>query len=270
MRKLAILIGLAALAAGTWAQGGPPPGRGFGPGPRFLGFEPGMPGRVVTNAPYSADIVTDSTQTLPDGNRIHQTATSHVYRDSQGRTRREQSLEGLQSVVPGAKLPPVVVINDPVAGANYTLNPDRKTASKSTFMRPGGRGGRAGGQTDTAMRAPQGMSKRYARGGQGAQQNVKTESLGRQMIEGVAADGTRTTMTIPAGQMGNELAIVVVTERWYSPDLQTVVLSRRTDPRSGEVVTRLANISRGEPSPSLFEVPPDYKVETAGRGPRPR
>jgi hypothetical protein len=88
--------------------------------------------------------------------------------------------------------------------------------------------------------------------------------LGRQTIEGVPADGTRTTMTIAAGQLGNERPIQIVTERWYSPDLQTVVLSKLTDPRSGETVSKLSNISRNEPPSSLFEPPADYKVSDAG------
>jgi hypothetical protein len=87
--------------------------------------------------------------------------------------------------------------------------------------------------------------------------NVKTESLGRQTIEGVPADGTRTTLTIPAGQMGNEQPIQVVTERWYSPDLQTVLMTKHSDPRNGETVTHLQNVSRSEPSPTLFQVPAD-------------
>jgi len=100
--------------------------------------------------------------------------------------------------------------------------------------------------------------------GAAARQNIKTESLGRQTIEGVPADGTRTTMTIAAGQWGNEQPIQIVTERWYSPDLQTVVLSKHTDPRTGETVSKLANVSRAEPPTSLFEPPADYKVAEAG------
>jgi hypothetical protein len=78
-------------------------------------------------------------------------------------------------------------------------------------------------------------------------------------------------MTIPAGQMGNEAAIQIVTERWYSAELQTVVMSRHSDPRVGETVYRLANVSRAEPAPSLFQAPADYKVTDArgGRGPMP-
>lgn len=89
---------------------------------------------------------------------------------------------------------------------------------------------------------------------------VKTESLGRQTIEGIPADGTRTTRTIPAGQIGNEQPLQIVTETWYSPDLQMVLLSKRSDPRSGDTVTRLSNISRAEPPRTLFEAPADYKI----------
>jgi hypothetical protein len=68
-------------------------------------------------------------------------------------------------------------------------------------------------------------------------------------------------MTIPAGSMGNALAIEVVNERWYSPQLKVVLMTRRYDPRFGETVYRLTNIVRSEPSPELFKVPPDFRVE---------
>jgi hypothetical protein len=92
---------------------------------------------VVTNAPYSADVITETTQALPDGNHIHQTSTSKFYRDSQGRTRREQSLDAIRTLAPDAKLPPAVFIDDPVSGANYALNTTNKTATKAVFRRAG-------------------------------------------------------------------------------------------------------------------------------------
>ena len=266
-RTTLTVAGLLVLAVAASAQN-PGPGRGrgrFGPpaadaaapgGARFLGAEAGMPGRVVKNAPYSADIVTETTQTLTDGNHIRQSSTAKVYRDTEGRTRREQSLNTLGGLAPTSSLPQVVFINDPVAGSNYALNPQDRTATKSTWARPG-RGGQAQGSNQPMARLRQG------RGG-AARQNVKTESLGRQTIEGVPADGTRTTMTIAAGQWGNEQPIQIVTERWYSADLQTVVLSKRTDPRMGETVSKLVNIGRSEPPHSLFEPPADYKVAEAG------
>jgi hypothetical protein len=254
------LVGLLALGTGMYAQNPPPPGRGrYGPGPggpgaRFLGAEAGAPGRVVKNAPYSADMITESTQTLADGNHIRQNTTSRVYRDSEGRTRTEQSLKGLGALAGNSNLPKVIFINDPVAGTNYALNSSDKTATKSGWMRPG----RSGPPPQNS--AAKGESRRNGgyRGGNGA--NVKTESLGRQTIEGVVAEGTRTTTTIPAGQLGNEQPIQVVTERWYSAELQAIVLNKHSDPRTGDTITRLANISRAEPAHTLFEVPSDYKV----------
>jgi hypothetical protein len=220
---------------------------------------------VVKNAPYSADLVTERVQTLSDGNRIRQTASARMYRDSEGRTRREQALNSLGGLAPGANLPAVVFINDPVAGSNYTLNPQERTAAKSSWIGAGrgaGRGmeraARGGGQNSPGGPGPRPGEARMG-------EDVKTESLGRQTIEGIQADGTRTTITIPPGRMGNEQPIQIVHETWYSPDLQTVVLAKRTDPRSGETVTRLANISRSEPARALFEVPADFKVSESPR-----
>ena len=274
------LIGLAILAAGASAQGpghGPGPGRGdhmgfgppAGPGARFLGAEAGMPGRVVKNAPYAADIVTESTQTLADGNRIRQSTTARVYRDSEGRTRSEQSVN-LNGLAANANMPQMVFINDPVAGLNYALNTNDRTAAKSNWV-PRGRGGPPPDQAQAhGLQQSQAMPRR-PRGASNA--NVRTESLGQKTIEGVQADGTRTTLTIPVGQMGNELPIQIVTESWYSAELHTEVLYRHSDPRMGETVRKLANVSRSEPSRTMFEAPADYKVtENAGRtrgGPGP-
>jgi len=269
-----VLIGVLAVAAANAQAPDPARGRGrFGNSPapifdgsaRFLGAEPGRPGRVVKNAPYSADVITETTQVLPDGNHIRQISTVHVSRDSEGRTRSEQSLHTLGGLAPNANLPQVVFINDPVTSTNYALNPASRSATKSTWNR-------SAVADRPMMRRPESGAipnasntvRGYRRGG--TDPNLKTESLGRQTIEGLAADGTRTTQTILAGQIGNEQPIQVVTEIWYSPDLQTVVLSKRTDPRTGESVTRLASVSRSEPPHALFEVPPDFKVtETAGR-----
>ena len=71
-------------------------------------------------------------------------------------------------------------------------------------------------------------------------------------------------MTIPAGQIGNEQPLQVVTETWYSPELQTVVLRKRSDPRSGDTVTRYMNVSRTEPPRTMFEPPADFKISETG------
>ena len=275
------IVALIALAAGALAQG-PPPARG---GRGRMGFD-GPAGRGgpgvesgggilragVKNAPFSADVVTETSHTLADGNRIHQTLNLKVYRDSEGRTRREQAVN-LNGLAPDANLPQMVFINDPVAGMSYALNASDPTGTKSA---------RAGGVREPqrpprAAVAPGLDSPGGGPGGRGmgrrntANQYLKSEPLGRQTMEGVPADGRRITMPIPAGQAGNDLPLHIIVETWYSADLQTTVLSKRSDPRNGEIVTRLVNIGRGEPAHALFEPPADYKVSQSAPGmPRPR
>ena len=87
-----------------------------------------------------------------------------------------------------------------------------------------------------------------------------TESLAARDIEGVRAEGTRTTYTLPAGAIGNEKPIVTTSERWFSPELHVVVLATTSDPRTGETMYRLSNIRRGEPPADLFRVPSDFKT----------
>ena len=110
-----------------------------GPDPQdtitFVGFEAGLGNlgnQVVTGAPYSATITSEFVQTLPDGNKIERKTTTTVYRDGQGRTRREQTLPAIGQYSASSNPPQVIFINDPVAGVSYILDPARKTARKMT------------------------------------------------------------------------------------------------------------------------------------------
>ncbi|MGH9357493.1 MAG: hypothetical protein ACRD10_15325, partial [Terriglobia bacterium] len=78
----------------------------------------------------------------------------------------------------------------------------------------------------------------------------------------------RTTRVIPAGKIGNEKPITIVSERWYSPKLLIYVMTRRDDPRFGTVIYRVTHLKLGEPSADLFSVPADYRIEQGP--PRPR
>jgi hypothetical protein len=91
--------------------------------------------------------------------------------------------------------------------------------------------------------------------------NPLTERLGQQVMEGLTVDGTRATETIETGEIGNDRPIQIVYETWISPDLQTVVMTKHTDPRTGEETFRLANVHRSEPAAGLFVVPADYKEQ---------
>jgi hypothetical protein len=85
-------------------------------------------------------------------------------------------------------------------------------------------------------------------------------NLGQKEFEGVRAEGKSTTWTIPAGEIGNRNPINVVSETWYAPDLQVTVYSRHSDPRTGEVIYRLAGIHRNEPPANLFKTPEGWET----------
>jgi len=233
-------------------QGGPegelpPP---FGERMELLGFGGMHGGKVVTGAPFSAVAVLETTQTLADGNHITRKTQTNVFRDSQGRIRKEITLTGFGPLATSEQPKSFVVINDPVAGATFMLHPDQKTAER--IEKPFAR---MNGPMNQAMR-----DKREFQRGEKAGPNLKREDLGTQTIAGVTAQGTRVTKTIPAGQIGNEKPITIVREVWYSNDLQTAVMSKRSDPWSGETTYSLTNIQRAEPDATLFAVPSDYSV----------
>jgi|SRR5579859_1502264 len=225
----------------------PPP---FGERMELLGFGGMHGGKVVTGAPFSAVAVSETAQTLADGNHITRKTQTNLFRDSQGRIRREVTLSGFGPMASSEQPKSFVVINDPVARETFMLHPDQKTAEK--IERPFAR---MNGPMNQAMR-----EKRQFRQGEKNDANLKREDLGTQTIAGVTAQGTRVTKTIPAGQIGNEKPIIIVRESWYSNDLQTVVLSKHSDPWSGETTYTLTNIQRIEPAASLFAVPSDYTV----------
>jgi hypothetical protein len=257
MAGLALLAPPLALAQGPDDRpgaGGPPPGAAFD----FLGVREAHEAKVVKGAPYKAEAVTEITQTLADGNHIVRKTTSAVSRDSEGRTRRESSLAALGPLAPH-DAPRLVFIQDPVAGTAYVLEPDSRTARKLSRPARNGSGPHPDAAEPDGGPGPKGRFGRLHEMGEG-KWDKHTENLGSQTLEGLEATGTRTTVTIPAGAIGNEKAITIVSERWVSPELQAVVLSTHRDPRFGETTYRLTGITRGEPDKSLFEVPSDYTV----------
>jgi len=319
--------------------------------------------RIVKNAPYSAEIVTENNQALADGNVISKKTSSRVYRDAQGRTREEVGGDGKT---------PAVYINDPVAGQRIILSPGSKRAivsprtySQATFPHENKQllsingteiriedgkvfidGKEVIGKTEFAVSgktikidglkitvdgkevmridAPKVVMRTITteESGDGTErkevrvQIVKngedkelrflvpptppappaapgapgaaplaplapmpplpgaslmrfdsmgklgkgtTTKLGSKTFDGVNADGTKTTWTIPAGEIGNRAAINVVSEMWFSPELQVTVYSRYSDPRHGESIYRLSGIKRAEPAQELFNVPEGYE-----------
>lgn len=266
---------------------------------------------IVKDAPYSAEAVSESVQRLADGNQIVNRSSSMQYRDSAGRTRTE--------VRDGEGTLRTVIINDPVAGARWVLNPQRKSATRIAITprtsRPDAQAARAtaAAQSRGAMvqarerigqlrgqdARPEGTAivKEVQRGADAAEVRVLvaeaalgaqpaaramsariaplilgaandgkwsartvTRELGERDVAGVRAQGSQRSYTIPADAIGNRDPIEVSSETWYSPELQVTLRHTRSDPRSGDIVYKLENLSRGEPPATLFSVPPDYTV----------
>jgi hypothetical protein len=194
-------------------------------------------------APYSAQQVVERVQILADGTRITQTPQKmNEYRDSERRTRTEELS------VSDTEAPRVTSINivDPVASFRYSLDPEAHVARQKSLPKLAAKA--------TTSVAPK----------QGEQPQVSSESLGTDTVDGLLIRGTRTTTVYPTGWFGNDRPITVVRENWISLELQIVVLSKVSDPRTGEFTRRLTNISRNAPDPSVFQIPAGYEVIDGG------
>ena len=212
-----------------------PPAPPAPPTARFLGAEVRFGDKLVEGAPFSAEIVMENTRRLFDGSVVTKQTKGAVYRDRAGRTRREQTLDAIGAFSIGEPQN-LVFINDFPAKTHYFIDLNRKTARRHTL----------------ADSSP--LSETELKDG-------KTEALGTKILEGVSVEGTRTTFEIPAAQIGSDKPLQVVVEKWYSPELQVIVMSRHVDPLAGEQIFRLTNIRRDEPAADLFAVPGGFKFE---------
>ena len=228
----------------------------------------------IKGAPFCATVVTEHTQNLSDGNRIHTSESSQLCRDTQGRTRREGGLN-LLGAAPEASTPRLITIVDPVAGFRYLLDTGSKTAQKLPISAdkffvssnaPAASGDPGKGDPlviiDRSGLGPDAMvhNMTITRTRDDSAAPPNSENLGDQTIEGIRAHGTRVSRVIPAGKMGNEKPITVTSERWFSSDLKEDVITKHDDPWAGELKTEFKNVSTAEPDPSLFTVPADYRM----------
>lgn len=246
----------------------------------------------VKNAPFAAEAVNESIFVLADGNRIFRKSTTKMFRDSEGRTRREAVGGGLPVGITlsvptpfGPTATPVsastaqmqIQISDPVAGVTYVLDPETRTARKYVTFLPGvnvaalvERAKAESTATGKTVTIREGNAVVSMTTNPGPSMTSGIESLGTKIIEGVECVGTLMSSTIPAGQIGNEQPIMITAERWYSQKLQTEVVVKRNDPRSGENNYKMTNIDQSEPPASLFQVPPDYAIiDMAGSAKEP-
>ena len=198
-----------------------------------------FPRAIVKGLPYSAEATTDVQQILPNGSRFARVQPVKVYRDREGRTRREQTLAlGVLSQLMGELT--LIILDDPVAGTIWTLNPSTRVATRVPMS------------ASAADRNPATQTSGWP--------DARSEALGTREIAGLLAEGTRTVMTVPAGAGTNAQPIEIVTERWVSPELQIPLLARYSDPRLGDTVYQVTKVTKAEPAAELFVVPAHYQV----------
>ena len=200
----------------------------------------------VTGKPFSATEVRHTVQALADGNRLEQSETSSFARDEHGRMR-----------IANAK---TVVIFDPVAGSNYTLDIASKTYTRTSLSGHETTYAIAvtGSQVSTSSVTGKPVTRVSAPSG-----TQLEEELPANFMNGMLAKGSRVTLKIPAGTFGNHAALKVVNERWYSDDMQILLKSSNSDPRFGTTTYELTQLVPGPPDPSLFQVPADYRLRAA-------
>lgn len=247
------------------------------PGAVTLSGSVAMPGAMVTGRPMSATENRRTLQTLGDGTRIERKEVSRYYRDTDGRTRVE-SENGEH-----------VTISDTAKGSTTELNTSNRTSRQSGFVRAfsfsgggdkfeipaeisAGVMGAVRGEVDRALGGLSVMTPEpgtafsivrplEATAGTRLSGEPKKESLGIQNVNGVLAEGMRTTITIPVGEIGNDRPINIVNERWFSQEIGLLVKSVNSDPRFGETTFELTNIQRGAQDASLFQVPAGYSAD---------
>jgi len=226
--------------------------------------------KQVKGTPFSAELTIEMPQYSTDGTSKSVVLQSLVYRDVNGRTRREQKT--------GAEPAELATINDFVAGVSYVLQPRLQVARKHAIepMNDNAESevaNHSGAKSTSRYQVlPSGTTSADAGSTRSVVSRtaptVAESSLGERLIEGIKVEGKQTTTTIPPNSFGNPQPIVIVEERWYSAELRTVVLIKYSDPRFGDSSYRLANISRTEPSANLFVVPEQYTVHDEVLKPR--
>lgn len=201
----------------------------------------------VPNAPFTTTLSTQWVRTLEDGSTLALENHRIIMRDSAGRIFQERCL-----LVPSGSQTTVnrIEISDPVKHEKYFCDPYKHVCELRDYFAPDA----TPAMTDSVKR------------GAG---NVTREPLGKRLVSGVEAIGTRETTLIKAGAKGNDRPLTITSEFWYSPQLGINLLVNRTDPRSGAETFETRDLKLDEPAPLFFSVPQGYSVIDQRTGKRP-
>ena len=274
MRKALLGAGMAALLLAAvvmvvGAQGPPPPGAFGGPGPgpggpmigmfEFGGLMGGFGGKVVTGKPILATITITHTETLP-GNSISSITTGTFARGADGSTYRNVKFKAIGPWEASGTPQEFSYIRNEANGMEYVVNVTKGTyrafpirERKPKFEGKEGKKDRPNSNGETVNDNPNGSY---------------TDPVTKTVYP---SDDRQVTRTIPAGAIGNQFALVITSERWYSSALDLLLEDTHTDPRFGTTTYQLSNIGQS-PASSLFAPDPSFtQVQGGGFGkPGPR
>jgi len=266
---------------------------------RYTGQGSATAPAVVPGAPFSADLITSYDRAADNGGHIRRETQGKIFRDGQGRTRTETEVLApppstekwrritindpvRQQVIYlnpntrtatiyhfGEGMGPTATVPTPSGdlGSQQTSKTEKKsvvTANKGSSIHFGGpvapappvATGAVNGRTTIRPAGTVSTSSHMALV-HTTPTDTRIEPLGAKQIAGVTANGTRTTRTVSGG----DKPIVIVSETWFSPELNTNVLTSTDDGEAGHSVMKLVNITLAEPDAQLFQIPPGYTVK---------
>jgi hypothetical protein len=201
-------------------------------------------GTGFSGAPYSGKSTTVKEKMLTDGTKTTETFVELLWRDAEGRTRKEfirhtDSGEEYRSII----------ITDPVGGVYLKWDDNEEAGRRVVGIWPV-----PPAQRLTAPPSPLIQGKAVTR------PDFRNEILTPQEINGVFAEGSRWSRTIRLEGESNNRVIEMTNELWISPDLRIIVRHVHDDPRTGKETTDVTDVVRGDPDPALFHAPEGYTV----------
>jgi hypothetical protein len=193
---------------------------------------------TLSNAPFSAVVNTESIRQLANGASITLKNHRAIARDRVGRIFQERRLLVPEDGKHESVLTQIE-ISDPVAHELFICVPKEEVCQVEDFDAP-------------AFQPPKTAAS--------AREGANMRDLGKQSVAGLETIGTRETVVIEAGKIGNDSPIEVQREYWYSPQLGVNLISRLQDPRVGIQNFEVSDIALSEPDAKLFKVSSKMKV----------
>ncbi len=229
----------------------------------------------VLGKPLSGIEERHNEQIMNDGSRADRPSSGLFYRDEKGRMRVESQTKVViydptvgaiyvadittktyrkMNIKPSSPIS-IVVVEDGIWVASETQSQSRPTTNLQNPLGPPRSPSPSGLQSPVPSAAPTPPAPQEERDARASREDLPAGVIG-----GVRVQGSRLTSVIPAGAVGNDHELKVVSERWYSDDLKALVKSSASDPRFGALKYELTNISQTPPDPSLFQLPADFSL----------